>query len=278
MIRSMPLLLVPLMALLATGCARPTPPAPAVVSQPAATPPSPSAEHGHRPGTHGGLIVEIGRDNYHAEAVFERGGVLRLYTLGRDESRVQEVEQQTVKAFGKVEGSVEAVPFELRPDPQPGDQEGRTSQLVGQLPAVLQGKSIEVTIPSLRVGGERFRLGFRTALDVHEEASMPAKVEDEEERRLYLTPGGRYTAADIAANGTVTASQKYSSFRAAHDLKPRPGDKLCPVTFTKANPRCTWVIAGQTYEFCCPPCIDEFVQQAKSEPDSLQPPEAFIKK
>ena len=40
------------------------------------------AEHAHKPGAHGGTIVEIGRDNYHAEAVFEKGGVLRLYTLG----------------------------------------------------------------------------------------------------------------------------------------------------------------------------------------------------
>src|SRR5262249_1748085 len=41
-------------------------------------------EHAHKPGEHGGIIVEIGRDNYHAEAVFEKGGVLRLYTLGKE--------------------------------------------------------------------------------------------------------------------------------------------------------------------------------------------------
>src|SRR6516162_2412350 len=50
------------------------------------------AEHAHKPGEHGGIIVEIGRDNYHAEAVFEKGGVLRLYTLGKDEAKVEEVE------------------------------------------------------------------------------------------------------------------------------------------------------------------------------------------
>lgn len=44
------------------------------------------SEHAHKPGDHGGIIVEIGRDNYHAEAVFEKGGVLRLYTLGKDEA------------------------------------------------------------------------------------------------------------------------------------------------------------------------------------------------
>src|SRR5579884_2976021 len=56
-------------------------------------------EHGHKPGGHGGIIVEIGRDSYHAEAVFEKGGTLRLYTLGKDESRIQEVEEQTLTAY-----------------------------------------------------------------------------------------------------------------------------------------------------------------------------------
>ena len=35
--------------------------------------------HAHKPGGHGGSIVEIGRDNYHAEAVFEKNGAVRLY-------------------------------------------------------------------------------------------------------------------------------------------------------------------------------------------------------
>src|SRR5688572_22092052 len=47
-------------------------------------------EHGHAPGAHGGTIVSLGRDSYHAEAVFEQGGLVRLYMLGQDETRVQE--------------------------------------------------------------------------------------------------------------------------------------------------------------------------------------------
>ena len=31
---------------------------------------APAGDHGHKAGQHGGTIVEIGRDNYHAEATF----------------------------------------------------------------------------------------------------------------------------------------------------------------------------------------------------------------
>jgi hypothetical protein len=84
------------------------------------------------------------------------------------------------------------------------------------------------------------------------------------ERELYLTPGGLYTQADIDANGRTTPSLRYANFQARHDLYPQPGDSLCPITRTKANPDCTWIIAGRTYQFCCPPCIDEFVRVAKN--------------
>ena len=31
-----------------------------------------SPNHGHAPGQHGGVIIDIGADNYHAEPVFEK--------------------------------------------------------------------------------------------------------------------------------------------------------------------------------------------------------------
>jgi hypothetical protein len=107
---------------------------------------------------------------------------------------------------------------------------------------------------------------------------MPQGVSAEAEGKLYLTPGGVYTEADIKANGNMTASQKFKGFRAKHDMRPKPGDKICPVTFTKANPECTWTVGGKKYEFCCPPCVDEFVTWAKEEPDQIKEPEAYVKK
>lgn len=238
----------------------------------------PAEEHPHKPGAHSGIIVEIGRDNYHAEAVFEKGGIVRLYTLGKDEAKVIEVEAQTLTAYVRPEGDTEATSFLLSPEPQPGDGDKQTSQFVGKLPKELWGKNLEVTIPSIKIAGERFRLGFKSATEAHGEDLMPTKVAEDEERKLYLTSAGKYTAADIAANGNVTASEKFKGFRAKHDLKPQPGDKICPVTLTKANPLCTWVIGGKTYEFCCPPCVDEFVKTAKETPELVKEPEDYVKK
>lgn len=108
--------------------------------------------------------------------------------------------------------------------------------------------------------------------------AMPAGVDADEERALYLTPGGIYTEADIKANGSVTAGEKFKGKMAKHDMKPKAGDKICPITMTKANPKFTWIIGGKTYEFCCPPCIDEYVLLAKTSPKEVLDPSEYIKK
>jgi YHS domain-containing protein len=107
--------------------------------------------------------------------------------------------------------------------------------------------------------------------------AMPRPVAENQQRELHLKPGGLYTLADIAANGRTTPIQKYRSFQPQHDFNPQAGDPLCPVTRTKANANCTWTIAGQEYQFCCPPCIDEFVRLAKHRPLEIQPPGAYRK-
>lgn len=98
---------------------------------------------------------------------------------------------------------------------------------------------------------------------------------DDEYRQLYLVPAGAYTRSDIRTNGNQTPRQRYASFQAEHDFNPRPGDRICPISRTKANVRCTWDVGGQTYQFCCPPCIDEFVRLAKQQPDQIRPPDEY---
>lgn len=242
------------------------------------TAPAPKAgeDHGHKPSAHGGIIVPIGSDSYHAEAVFEKGGVLRLFMLGKDESKVLEVEAQPLTAYAKPEGGTEATSFVLQPTPQQGDKEGMTSLFLGQLPKELAGQRLEVTIPSIRIGGERFRVGFVSA--PHKDEMPVSDLSAEQEKKLYLTPGGIYTQDDIKANGNQTASQKFKDFRPKHDLKPKVGDKICPVTLTKANPECAWVVGGKKYEFCCPPCVEEFVQWAKEKPSEIKDPGEYVKK
>jgi hypothetical protein len=240
-------------------------------------------EHAHVPGAHGGIIVSLGRDSYHVEAVFEKGGLLHLYMLGSDETRIQEVDNQELTGYVKPADSNESVAFMIKPQPQPGDAAGKTSLFVAELPKELAGSNLDVTVPSIRIAGERFRLGFTSAphaLDEHAGDIMPDKVADEAERDLYLAPGGIYTQADIEANGNVTASQKFKGFMAKHDMHPKPGDKICPVTMTKANPACSWIVGGKKYEFCCPPCVDEFVSWAKNEETikDVKDPEFYVKK
>jgi hypothetical protein len=240
--------------------------------------PHSSTEHTHKPAAHGGTIVEIGRDNYHAEVVFEKGGTLRLYMLGQDEAKVQEVEAKTLEAYAKAEGALEASQFQLEPKPQAGDKPGFTSLFVGALPKELVGQHVEVTIPNVVIGDGRFRIAFSSNPPKSGDHGMPDKVEDEAEKKLYLTAGGLYTEADIRANGQQTASQKFKGIKAQHDHKPKAGDKLCPISMTKANPKFTWIIGGKQYEFCCPPCVDEFLQTAKDNPAEIKDPAEYIKK
>lgn len=276
-------------ALLILGCSQsPSQRSGAMVGEAAKTPstapptpetaPAENEEHGHKPGAHGGIIVSLGRDSYHVEAIVTKDGQLRLHTLGNDETRVIDVQMQDLLAYVKSPDGADSTTVEVKPLPQPGDAEGKASLFVGQLPEALVGQTIDVTIPNITIGGERFRLGFTTKTETHGADAMPAKVANEAEKQLYLTPGGIYTQADIEANGNVTASQKFATFQATHDLNPKVGDKICPVTLTKANPKCSWIVGGKNYEFCCPPCVDEFVGWAKSKPEDVKSPDQYVKR
>jgi YHS domain-containing protein len=275
--------LVAAVSFAAVGCGASAPPAaqsgtPEGTKQPAAGAGTDEA-HAHKPGAHGGILVSLGRDSYHAEAVFEKNGTVRLYMLGKDEARIQEVEVQELTAYVTADGSAEADKLVLRAEPQSGDAKGKTSQFVGTLAKELHGKKVQVTVNNINVNGERFRIAFSNAAagGDHAAADMPAKRGNEEEVKLYLTPGGLYTAADIKANGNKIASEKFKGLRAEHDLKPKSGEKICPVTLTKASPKFSWVVGGKTYEFCCPPCVDEFVSTAKEKPGEIKEPEFYRK-
>lgn len=97
------------------------------------------------------------------------------------------------------------------------------------------------------------------------------------DKALFLTPGGAYTAADIAANGNTSAYQKYATVVPMHDAKVAVGEAVCPISETKPNPALKWQIGGKVYTFCCPPCIAEFVQKAKTDPASIKSPSEYVK-
>ena len=238
---------------------------------------SSSGPHGHESGAHGGFIVSVGADHYHAEAVFETDGTFRLYTLNHDQTEVLAVNEQEVSAYVRRPRTTKSVDVKLKPKPQTGDPAGQTSLFVGQLPIEFVNSPLLVTVPLIEIGGKRYRFNFVTS----EEPTgpvMPSKVTADAERQLYLTPGGKYSADDIAANSSTTPSLKYGDFHSAHDMNPQVGDKICPITGTRANAECTWVVDGQRYEFCCPPCIDEFVKRAKTQPAEVKQAADYVKK
>lgn len=233
-------------------------------------------QHPHTAGTHGGLIIPVGADSYHTEAIIDSAGSLRLLMLQRDETRVLEVDTQSLTAWVKVTGQTDAAAIPMSAQPQPGDTPGMTSQFVAELPPDLRSKPLDVTIPNVRINGERFRIGFSTEAQQHA-VDMPSSLPVDEEQQLYLIAGGNYTENDILANGKMTAAAKFKGKISKHDAKPKPGDRICPISRTKANAEFTWIINGQPYQFCCPPCVDEYVRLAKQQPDELQPPDSFIK-
>ena len=231
----------------------------------------PDPDHDHPVARHGGVLVSLGDDerHFHVEAVFEKGGTMRLYTLQEDVARVQEVDRQVLQATVKAAGNGGQSLVAFVPSPQAGDAHGKTSQFIGKLPRELWGQELAVSIRALRLGGREHPLEFTTRAHGHQE-------DEEDEKKLFLTPGGKYTEADVKANGNVTASRKYRGFQARHDLKPSKGDRICPVTLTKANPQCSWIVADEKHLFCCPPCIGEFVRGAKERPDEVKAATGYV--
>ena len=114
----------------------------------------PSAPSGHRhiPGANGGIIIAVGHDHHHVEALFAEGGLLKLFTLGQDQTRVATVPVQTITAYVRAPETTEAVAVLLEPKPRPEDPPDQTSVFEGQLPLELVGSQIAVVVPSITIG------------------------------------------------------------------------------------------------------------------------------
>lgn len=233
-----------------------------------------NADHLHRPGAHGGVLVSFANDNQHAEFLLEPTGRISVYTLERDETEVAEVDlQQITLTLRDAVGLSQTLT--LAANPTPGDATGKTSRFTGTTKQTTWQAPLHFTVDNLRINGKRYRWGGVWEPEEHAPA-MPNQIPASQAEQLYLTPGGLYTDEDIAANGKQTAAQAFVNFQAQHDFRPQAGDLICPITRTKANPACSWIIGGETYHFCCPPCIDEFVRLAKTDPDQIESPSGYV--
>ena len=232
---------------------------------------------------HGGQIQAVGSN--HLEAALGPSGSVSLYVMGITESIACPLPVTTLWAkTGTGQSKVM-----LHAAPQPGDPKGQASVFTGELPAELAGNKMAgaptpLTLSVPLPGGERtvrFDLGPGQTASVapaHDTAAVRvvALPVTPAQKALFLTPGGAYTQADIDANGGQTPDQKYQGMMANHHMHTQKGAYTCPITQTQANSKFPWVVGGKKYLFCCPPCIAEFVKQAKQKPNSLKPPEAYI--
>jgi hypothetical protein len=228
--------------------------------------------HEHPPGPHGGTVVALSGEggHYHAEGVVDGDGVLTLYTLSEDPGRPEQVEAQLLTARVRLEGAAEEKTVELIPLPRLSDGEGKTSRFAALLPEDLRKAKLSLHVAGIAVAGSPFSLD----LTVDGAATHPGGDGDD----LFGTPGGKYTEEDMRANGRRTAASKYAAFTTSHELRSRPGEKSCPVSRFKASAACTWLVAGKTYAFCCPPCIAEFLHRAKEHPQSIKEPDEYLTK
>lgn len=279
-----------LIGLSVVGCNKPAD-APKPEDKKGETPKKDSHDHGEAP--HGGTIIEFGKS--HAEFCVDHGKKqVTVYILSEDLKKNEPI------AAAKLLLSIKSPTFQtdLVAAPQDGDPKGKSSRFVATHDNFAKEQEFEGTVsgeidgkPYLGdfkeeehkdhkhdKGGKDGKDNKKTMKPVDDHGRAVAAAPTGKEAAVYLTPGGVYTADDIKANGDTTVSAKYKDLKVSHDIKPVAGDKLCPVTLTKANADLTWVIGGKKYEFCCPPCVEEFVSLAKTKPDEVKAPETYIKK
>lgn len=232
--------------------------------------------HAHQ-NARGGVVQSVG--NHHVELLREQGGKIHLFLLGEDERELRPASAAKITAYVRPDGATESLPLELSAAPQPGEPAGFASAFTGTLPPAMRS-SHAVLSCTLPLSDRVYRVHFSLEpAEPHEETpAMPAALPSDVQSTLYRNPAGGYSRADIEANGLAAPQEKYRSMTPRHNPRPARGERVCPITQTKADARFSWIIGGKRYLFCCPPCIDEFVQRARTEPGAIRQPEAYVKR
>jgi YHS domain-containing protein len=230
---------------------------------------------------HSANILSAG--DCHIEAQLSKEGRLELFIYGQKERQPYPISTLGLDLPMEAEAVIpgeSGTPIPLKAKPYPSEPAGTSSRFVGQFDRRSEQEQVglNLTIP---LDDKTYRVQWRPEnlvpgqLAAAPDPAMPQAVTSDTAQRLFLTPGGLYTADDVAANGTATATQKYGSQMSMHNAHPKPGDRICPITDTVANPKFSWIIGGKSYQFCCPPCIEEFVKKAKEKPQSIKAPETY---
>lgn len=221
-------------------------------------------KHGHGEfGPHGGVIVEW-EEIYHAEFTVDHAAKqTTVYVLDEKAKKAPKIAADKItKVRLSLKNVKPVLTIELKHDAKLSDDKGIA--FVGNHEQLSKEEPIEGVIDA-NIDGKPFSGDFKY---------KPAdKAKTAAVRKYYTQPGGIYTAADIKKNGT----EKLKDLGLEH-LDPKPGDKTCPVTGSKAHKEYTWVAQGQDYEFCCPPCLDTFLRWAHNNPEKIKNANDYVQK
>jgi YHS domain-containing protein len=243
----------------------------------------------NNPGTHSDVqphspnVMSAG--DCHIEAQLSKDGKLELYIYGQKERQLYPISTMGLDLAMEAQAIIpgeSSIPIKLTPKPYPNEPEGTSSRFVGQFDRQPSQEQVGLSL-TIPIDQNTYRVQWRPenlmpGLFAAADPGMPQAVSSDAANKLFLTPGGAYTAQDIIANGRMTANQKYGNQMSMHNAHPQPGDRICPITDTVSNPKFSWIIGGKTYQFCCPPCIEEFVKRAKEKPTTIQAPETYVKR
>lgn len=257
-----------LAAVVAAGCGRANAPKP-TTNAAAKGDPHPTA------GPHGGPLIEWGDEEYHVELLIDaKAKEATAYVLDESAMKAKPIAATTLTLELKLEPPVAVT---LSAKPEAGDPAGQSSRFTGAHDVLGQDKLFEGSV-SGTVGATPYSGKFKQKKAHARHGGMPEGVGGTpEEKTLFLSPGGIYTAADIRANGSVVPSEKFKGISWPHD-ESKPGDRICPVTANKADDRCEWIVNGKSYTFCCTPCLDKFVKWAKQTPEKVKEPGDYVQK
>jgi hypothetical protein len=236
-------------------------------------------DHDHGPGPHGGTIIEFGK--WHGEFVVNhKSQEATIYILDEDVKNAVPVKADTLLL------SIKDPQFQvdLKAVPLDGEAKGMSSRFVGKHEKLGKEQPFAGTL-SGEIDGKPYAGDFKEKPEAHDHKhgkveGTPTSMTSAETReaKVFLTPDGIYTKADIEKNGNTIPSIKFKGIYWAHDDDLKVGDKVCPVTDNKADPQCFWWVNGEKYEFCCPPCLEKFVKSAKETPEKIKAPAAYLKK
>ena len=214
-------------------------------------------------GPHGGPCVEWGNEDFHAEFIVDAGKKqVTIYILDGTAKAAPKIAADKINVDLSIISVKPPVKVELKHDKDASSDKGIA--FVGTNDAFAKPDGVKINV-SGKVDGKPYS------------GDVEYKAPQKKTSQLYLTPGGIYTQADIDKNGNTTPDEKFKGKRFKHsDAALKPGDKICPITDKRANAECSWIVDGQSYEFCCRPCLDDFIERAHYDAGKIKKADKYV--